>query len=56
MIVAIIVKDVEAVAQRRTRFGTVKAEEENETQYMIVTKEDKTRHMIWAKEGETTHA
>ena len=57
MIVAIIVKDVEAVAQRRTRPDTVKAEEdEEETQYMIMTKTDKARYVILAKEEEKTHA
>ena len=32
----------------------VKAEEEEVTQYMIVTKEEKTQYMIWVKEEENT--
>ena len=44
MIVAVVVKRMDkagyaAVAQRRTRPGTVKTEEEEGTKYMIVTKE-----------------
>ena len=34
----------------------VKAEEEEVTQYMIVTKEEKTQYMIWVKEEEKTCA
>ena len=65
MIVAIVAKEVEAVAQRRTRPGTVKAEDEEETKYVIVIKEiqykpvvkkDKDRYMIWVKEEEKTRA
>ena len=56
MIVVIVAKEVEAVTQRRTRPGTVKAEEEEETQYVIVTTEDEAQYMIWAKEEEKTHA
>ena len=56
MIVAIVAKEMEAVAQRRTRPDTVRAEKEEETQYMVVTKEDQARYMIWAKEEEKTRA
>ena len=66
MIVAVVAKRMDearsaAVAQRRTRPGTVKAEEKEETEYVIVTKaiqyepvvkEDEARYMIWAKEEE----
>ena len=51
----IVTKEMEAVAQRRTRTDMVKAEAEGETQYVIVTTEDKALYMIWAKEEEKTH-
>ena len=43
MIVTVVTKEIDkagsaAVAQRRTRHDTVKAEEEEETQYVIVLK------------------
>ena len=38
------------------RPDTVKTEEEEETQYVIVTKEDETGYMVWVKEEDKTHA
>ena len=38
------------------RPDTVKTEEEEETQYVIVTKEDETGYMVWVKEEVKTHA
>jgi hypothetical protein len=43
VIVVVVAKEVEAVAQRRTRPNTVKAEEEKETQYVILAKEEEAR-------------
>ena len=56
MIVTVVVKEVEVVAQRRMRPDTVKAEEEEEIQYVILAKEEKARYMIWAKEDEKSRA
>ena len=56
MIVTVVVKEVEVVAQRRMRPDTVKAEDKEETQDVTVTKEDNTGYMIWAKEEEKTRA
>jgi len=55
VIVAVVVKRMDeagsaAVAQRSTRPGTVKAEEEEETKYVIVMKE--TYYEFVAKEDE----
>ena len=52
-----------AVAQRRTRPGTMKVEEEEENKYVVLTKdtqykfvaeEDETRYTVWTKEEEMT--
>ena len=70
VIMVVVVKEIYEdgsadVTQRRTRSDTVKAEEEEETwyvivtketQYVIVAKEDRARYMIWAKEEEKTHS
>ena len=40
-------KEMEAVAQQKTRPDMVKAEEEDEeTQYMILAKEEEARYMV----------
>ena len=56
MIVAVVTTEVEALAQRRTRLNTVKAEEEEETQYVILAKEEEARYMIWTKKEEKSRA
>ena len=56
MIVAVVAKEVEDEAQRRTAPDTVTTEEEQKTQYVILVKEDKARCMIWAKEEEKSRA